>query len=873
MAKTRSLRKRRRSRRRGGLAISTVFTLAFAGFAAIAALAVTFNQLDARYRIKTQRDGLVEARVERRAHRLDVDVERYASGVLALAEDPAMRRLMRRLDPEELAARAEQIKSIFDGAIRVRLIPAGTARVDDSTRPPFTYACLDLLRRARTHQTRSPVELHAPGTPDEHLDIIEPVLAENGRTILGHIQLVLKRQVLDAWVLDIAEGAYVELWQKANPSRLIAKAGDPRYQGLTEVVSLPRKGTLWELKVWEPGTPVPPLYNPSSMSIIGTAVVLAGLLVYLLARSLSRTVRTDLDNLVDLAVATARGEKSHEYHLRLYEFKQAARKLEDMPRTRRPVRERDSAEEEMGELGLSDNPALASQDSIAVEEMDPAQLARLRELAEKNTAPAAPKAPPPRPAAPQAAAAAPAAFAGGGAPSLPPAEIFKEYDIRGIVGATLTAEHAMLIGRALGSEAVTRGLNRIAFARDGRLSGPELGAALVKGLQAAGVDVIDIGMVPTPVLYYAAHELAGGSGVVVTGSHNPPDYNGFKMMLGGETLAGEAITALRARIEAQDFATGQGGYQTQPVLKKYLERILGDVKLKRPLKVVVDCGNGVAGAVAPKLVEGLGCQVVPLYCEVDGRFPNHHPDPSQPENLKDLIEAVTVQRADVGLAFDGDGDRIGVVSGDGRVIWPDRLMMLYAADVLGRNHGAKIIYDVKCSSLLTQYIWQHGGEPLMWKTGHSLIKAKLKESGALLAGEMSGHIFFKERWYGFDDALYAAARLLEILARDPRPAREVFAALPEAVSTPELRIPLPEGEQHRFMEKLMEEADFGDANVIMIDGIRADWDYGWGLVRASNTTPCLVLRFEGRDAESLKKVQDRFREVLLAQDPNLQLPF
>ncbi|UCE89222.1 MAG: phosphomannomutase/phosphoglucomutase, partial [Pseudomonadota bacterium] len=390
---------------------------------------------------------------------------------------------------------------------------------------------------------------------------------------------------------------------------------------------------------------------------------------------------------------------------------------------------------------------------------------------------------------------------------------------------------------------------------------------------STGLQVIDIGMVPTPVLYYAASEASDGTGVMLTGSHNPPDYNGFKMMLGGETLAGETIQSLRRRVEQSEFATGNGGYQTANVLGNYTKRITSDVKVSRPLKVVVDCGNGVAGAIAPQLYRELGCEVTELYCEVDGNFPNHHPDPSQPQNLRDLIEAVRTQRADVGFAFDGDGDRLGVISSDGSVIWPDRLMMLYAADVLSRNHGAKIIYDVKCSSNLTQQIWEKGGEPLMWKTGHSLIKAKLKESGALLAGEMSGHIFFKERWYGFDDALYAGARLLEILANDLRAPRVVFAGLPDAANTPELRVDLPEGEHFRFMEQLMDKVEFADASVIMIDGIRADWADGWGLVRASNTTPSLILRFEGKDDEALKKVQNRFRKLLLEIDPALNLPF
>ena len=405
------------------------------------------------------------------------------------------------------------------------------------------------------------------------------------------------------------------------------------------------------------------------------------------------------------------------------------------------------------------------------------------------------------------------------------------------------------------------------------MSGPELGKALIKGVLSAGIDVIDVGMVPTPTLYYAAAEKAQGSGLMLTGSHNPPDYNGIKMVLGGETLSGDTIQALRQRIENNDLASGAGNYSTQEVKEEYIQRITSDVKLERKLKIVVDCGNGVAGAIAGTLFKQLGCEVIELFCQVDGNFPNHHPDPSQPENLRDLISGVKESNADIGLAFDGDGDRIGVISGDGSVIWPDRLMMLFAEDILKRNPGAQIIFDIKCSSNLMKFIWEKGGEPLMWKTGHSLIKAKMKQTGALLAGEMSGHIFFKERWYGFDDALYSSARLLEILSADMRKPRVILSRLPDAINTPELKIHMPEGEHHKFMDRLLAEADFGDANVSMIDGVRADYADGWGLVRASNTTPCLVLRFEGQSDEGIKKVQSRFRKALLDLEPSLKLPF
>jgi phosphomannomutase/phosphoglucomutase len=400
-----------------------------------------------------------------------------------------------------------------------------------------------------------------------------------------------------------------------------------------------------------------------------------------------------------------------------------------------------------------------------------------------------------------------------------------------------------------------------------------MSTALVRGLLATGRDVKDVGQVPTPVLYFAAQYLGSNSGVMVTGSHNPANYNGFKVVLAGETLAKEAIDALRQRIESGDMLTGEGSVETVDVLPDYIERVKSDVQIARPMKVVVDCGNGVAGVVIPQLLRELGCEVVELHCDVDGRFPNHHPDPSKPENLADLIQTVQESGAELGVAFDGDGDRLGVISSQGEVIWPDRVLMLLAIDVLSRNPGALIIYDVKSSRHVASLVAEHGGEPLMWATGHSLIKAKMKETGALLAGEMSGHIFFKERWFGFDDALYSAARLLEILANDARRPSELFAQLPESMSTPEINIPMAEGEPAAFMEKLLNSAHFDNARVATIDGMRVEFDRGWGLVRASNTTPSLVLRFEADDELALSAIQDEFRRVMLQVDAGLTLPF
>ena len=452
--------------------------------------------------------------------------------------------------------------------------------------------------------------------------------------------------------------------------------------------------------------------------------------------------------------------------------------------------------------------------------------------------------------------------------------IFKAYDIRGIVDESLTENAIYQIGLAYGSEAADRGEQKIYVARDGRLSGPALIKAFTQGLLDSGRDVIDVGMVPTPVLYFAAYHLGSGSGVMLTGSHNPPNYNGLKMVIGGTTLSGNDIQELRKRIENKNFTSGSGSRESLDVIDQYIERIASDVKLTCNMKVIVDCGNGVPGAVAPQLLRALGCNVTEMFCDVDGNFPNHHPDPSKPENLQDLKQALASNDADIGLAFDGDGDRLGVITPQGEVIWADRQIMLYAKDILARNPGGDIIFDIKCTIKLPKVIEEAGGNPIMWKTGHSFIKAKLKETGALLAGEMSGHIFFKERWYGFDDALYTASRLLEILSKDSRPSTDIFSELPDSVNTPELNLNMAEGEHFKLIEKLVSNANFEGAKLTTIDGVRADWEDGFGLVRASNTTPCLVFRFEGDNEQALERIKDSFRQLVKDNTgPDLKIPF
>ncbi len=451
--------------------------------------------------------------------------------------------------------------------------------------------------------------------------------------------------------------------------------------------------------------------------------------------------------------------------------------------------------------------------------------------------------------------------------------IFRAYDIRGEIGKSLDVDIAYKVGQAVGSEALDKDAAPVVVARDGRLSGPQLVEGLIDGIKSTGCDVINIGMVPTGVLYYATFEKGAGTGVMLTGSHNPPAYNGFKVMVGGKTLYGDDIKDLYRRIQENDIQFGSGEVTELDVVEDYCQRVADDVQLERPLKVVIDCGNGVGGVCAAPALRGIGAEVLPLFDEVDGTFPNHHPDPSEPHNLEDLIDSVKLMGADIGLALDGDADRLGVVTREGEVIFPDRVMMLLAKDVLDRVPGATIIYDVKCTGKLGKAIEDAGGKAVMYKTGHSLIKARMKELDSPFAGEMSGHFFFEERWYGVDDGIYGAARLLEILARSEEPPTEILKRLPTGVSTPELKVEMEEGENHAFIERFRDEATFEGAEVSTIDGLRADFADGWGLCRASNTTPVVILRFEADDDAALKRIQDAFAEQMRAINAEVKLPF
>lgn len=851
-----SVKKKQKS---SGLSINAISFVSFLMFVIVLTAGLYLGQQDPLRMLASQRQTVSNTITTNTALKFASQVETYSQVLNGIAKDPALINSFSSKNLQALEQRAADLKIIFPRALRVRLLPSTTSQPDKSAEPHFTYACLDLLNQSRKDSTHVKVEMHEIEGKQQHIDIMQAVTSRGG--IVGYIQLAVDSSLLNTWTKNVAGKSLLEIHQKIEEGKnyLIAKAGSGTKQGTHAVIDIP--GTHWQVETWAPYEATESAFNLGMVFALVMGLTLSGIVVFVLRQLLHNELTSDLEKYLMLITGTLKGVKKHQFDFSLTEFKVAASQVMNISLDQTNFdRERDASDNKnskstQGTLPDSD-PMFMAKDAIQLEELDDTSALDELDATGEQANPEKKKASPPA--------------------NLPvlPEEIFKAYDIRGIVGETLTVENILFIGHAIGSEAKARGLDSIVFARDGRLSGPELGKALVTGLLTSGLKVIDIGMLPTPALYFAAAELANSTGVMLTGSHNPSNYNGIKMVLGGETLSGDVIQSLRQRILNNELTLGEGSYVNEQVLDKYIERIVSDITLKRKMKIVIDCGNGVAGAVAPKLFTQLGCDVTPLFCEVDGNFPNHHPDPSQPENLGDLMAEVKKQNADMGIAFDGDGDRIGVVSGDGKVIWPDRLMMLFAKDVLSRNPGANIIYDIKCSNNLRTVIEEEGGQPLMWKTGHSLIKAKMKETKALLAGEMSGHIFFKERWYGFDDALYSAARLLEIMAAQLRQARVVFSALPDSVNTPELKINMKEGEHFKFMERLVEQSvAFTDAEVTLIDGIRVDYADGWGLVRASNTTPCLVLRFEGKNKAAMGNVQEKFREVLTGLQADISLPF
>lgn len=749
-------------------------------------------------------------------------LERYA-------QDPRVVTALGGADDAARVTLGDALAAGVPGALRLRLIPAGAVEPDTSVHPPLTYAAIDLLRRAGAQETPVYAEIQLGGTADEHIAIVRRVPPSG--TPIGFLHLALSPAGLRASFLALAaKDLPQELRQVgagAPPLVIARNAVASRPEGV-DILSAAVPGARWRIFQRAKATSASTESSPRSANwvllLLLGGLVLAGALA---ARWWRRRHDSGQPNEASTVYAGAlRAILAGEYP----ELEGLLSKSAQLPAP--PV----------GLVFDSVAPAAAPK----LQAIDSALDERIL---------------PPAVTTPEPSSIAPV--------------IFRGYDIRGVAGVTLTSQAVEQIGRAIGSEAIARGQQTVVVARDGRRSSPELHQALVAGLRAAGRDVLDIGMTPTPVLYFATHYLDTRTGVMLTGSHNGPEYNGLKIVLNGETLRGDAVQAIRQRIEAQTFTTGAGTYQQLDILSDYIRRISEDipVALSNPLKVVVDCGNAVAGLVVPDVLRALGHDVIELHCELDGEFPNHQPDPSQPENLQDLILAVKRERADLGLAFDGDGDRLGVVDRQGQILWADRQLMLFARDLLSRQPGAAVVYDVKCSRKLGEVIQAAGGQPIMWKSGHSQIKAKMQETRALLGGEMTGHMFFAERWYGFDDAIYAAARLLEILTNTGRRPEQVFAELPDLHATPELHLDMPESHHAEFMARVLASANFAPAEITLIDGLRVDYADRWGLIRPSNTTPCLVLRFEGDDPAALLAIQAQFRELLTTLEPTLTLPF
>ncbi len=763
-------------------------------------------------------------------------------------------------DPDLIRFNEETLETLIPYSLKIRLLFPDVNDIDQSGTPAMGFADLEMVQAT----------LSAPQKPTiqgqgQHRHLAITSLVNQNNQPVGVILASLRYDFLKdlSKQLPVTRGRIEIRQQLLNLASAGAEANDaePDY-------SLPIPGTQWQVVSWIP-TDTAEKYSLLVLAATLVASLLACLAFFIGYRKLVEYLRLDQSTIIKAAKDFLSGKLSGNYPVILEEMNPI---ITTLAQYKRAI---DHEETDLEQLALDDNDLgddffddgldtgfLNMNSGIELEEVsEPVFKSTSREepFFENST--------------PIQLNTATSNIPFNKAQSID--YIFRAYDIRGIADEELTTDIAYKIGQAIGSEAKQKHIKTIVLGRDGRLSSRKLAASVQEGILSTGRNILDIGLVPTPVLYFVAHHTEGRSGVMITGSHNPPEYNGVKIVLNGETLAQDKIQLLKHRIDDNDLETGERGSveENTRFSNEYIGIISDDIHIARPMKVILDCGNGAASELAPTLLRTIGCDVIELFCEVDGSFPNHHPDPSKPENLQDLIAMVKHHEADVGIALDGDGDRLGIIDSAGKIIWPDRQMMLFAKDILSNKPGAEIIFDVKCSRHLSDVISKFGGRPLMWKTGHSLLKAKLKETGAALAGEMSGHIFFNDRWFGFDDGLYAAGRMIELLSTDTRPSQEVFADFPDSINTPEITIALQEGENSRFVEQLFAEANFPEGNILSIDGLRVDFDDGWGLVRASNTTPSLVLRFEADNEAALKRIQTQFKDLLLTVKPDLKIPF
>ena len=743
-------------------------------------------------------------------------------------------------DPSAIKAEEAVIQQRVAGLLQVRLLPRDASQPDPAGAAPLGYAGLDLLRRTVDSGRPSAAEIHQIKSGAPYLAMALPVNVAGGNAGV----------LFAAWDMRFLVGLLeqspafqgrLQLVQGGDGGYVLAKGPGGHDGPLTEgAVEVP--DSIWKVSY---GTD-PDTGGMGGLLTMASVVAAGGLAlllsVFLQWRALARDLRADMGTLVNLGEAILRRENGAARQAQVASTRDAIALLSQYARESREMPATAAAPAVRRAVPMAGLPESRTQ-GMEVEELDsdPAELLAAR----------------PRKA-----------------PKIDiPDTLFRAYDVRGVVGQALTGPFAELLGQAVATLVQEQGGHRVAVARDARPSSPQLAEALVRGLNAGGCDVLDIGQAPTPLLYFAMHTQPVQAGVVVTGSHNPADYNGFKIVIGDRVLDGDELLALRRRMLEGVFSQGNGSIERVDLVAEYVEAVVREVQLARPLKVVVDAGNGVAGDLAVATLEALGCEVVPLFCEPDGSFPNHHPDPSQPDNLASLMLEVQAQDADIGIALDGDGDRLGVIDNTGANVWPDSILMLLAADILGRHPGVDILYDVKSSRHLASFILGHGGRPIMWKSGHSRMRAKMLETGALLGGEFSGHLFIKERWFGFDDAVYAAVRVLELLALEPRGASELFAELPSSPSTPEYHLMLEEGQSRELMRALDAHKVFDDARLVELDGLRVEFGSGWGLIRPSNTTPSLTFRFEADDERSLEEIKSRFRDLLRRVAPDMQAPF
>ncbi len=762
-------------------------------------------------------------------------VSELTATMQAVAIMPQLATVLLTGDEPQIIKQQQALKSVFPAATKICLISASVDDVDKNGCIPITFSVLSSLRQAK-QQGSAALGIMQLGTDKSYL-LLAQRITNTSDQVVGVLAVALPSETVPSILFNMPKiEGYAELQQGVKSSTVIASKGEAQWKSGSPKAEQAIPGTHWKVAYW-------PKEQQAHLSLIPMAVVVSVIILMWLLQKLVQGFffKRDITIIKRQLIDVKRGELKPKYQVTSVVLQDVVDDIQDVALS----------------LTALNMESASSDNSSGNKELTAESLSKRAEKREMAT--------PVDDVFEQYA---------GVTVDIDPG-IFKAYDIRGIVEQSLTEEVVAVIGQAVGSIAQDQGLTSLVVGRDGRHSSPALSEALIEGILASGCDVVNIGMVPTPLVYFAAQHAESKSAIMVTGSHNPANYNGLKIVLAGKALLGDELKAIHQRIKENKLRKGVGSRQDMDVIDEYINRVVTDIKLPRAIKVVIDCGNGVAGVVAPKLFKALGCEVIELYCDVDGNFPNHPPDPSQPDNLQSLIAEVAKHEAELGLAFDGDGDRLGVVDANGSPIWPDRLMIMFAQDVLLRMPGSVVIYDIKSSNLLGEEISRAGGEAVMWQSGHSVIKNKMIELDAQLAGEMSGHIFFKERWFGFDDGLYAASRLLELLCNDPleRTPTDIFASLPSRVSTPELLVEMNEKESRQFMAQLIKESEFSGAEITKIDGVRADYPNGWGLVRASNTMPGLTLRFEADTLEDLQHIQQRFKHQMLQIKPTLSLSF